>query len=184
MTKLPNITASIPLETETLAEYVAPIFDEVIYDVAPKKYVPGTCFIQWEADDVTSETGAVDRYDRVYNIVSFSTLPITGMRQIDALQKLFTNKHALQIKGSSRYMRIGSFLPSRPFLTEDKQVYASIGKLHVQVRQMAEQEVHPPIGGVVIRPGKPVEGEDGGIIIKPGDGDDIVIGKDCRKGEM
>lgn len=184
MTKLPNITASIPLEVQTIAEYVSPLYDEVKGQSLPKVYKPGLCVVQWEGDDVESETGAVDRYDRVFNILSFAKNEFESLQQIDTLQKHFTNIHSLQIKGSSRYMRIGSFLPSRPFLTEDKIVYASIGKLHAQVRQMAVQEIHPPIGGIIIRPGRPVEGEDGGIIIKPGDGDDIVIGKDCRKGEM
>lgn len=185
MTKLPNITASIPLEVQTIAEYVSPFFEEVKGQSLPKVYKPGLCVVQWEGNDnVESETGAVDRYDRVFNILSFAKNEFESLQQIDTLEKHFTNIHSLQIKGSSRYMRIGSFLPSRPFLTEDKTVYASIGKLHAQVRQMAVQEVHPPIGGVIIRPGRPVEGEDGGIIIKPGDGDDIVIGKDCRKGEM
>lgn len=185
MTKLPNITASIPLEVQTIAEYVSPLFVEVKGQKIPKAYKPGLCVVQWEGDDdVESETGAVDRYDRVFNILSFAKNEFESLQQIDTLQKHFTNIHSLQIKGSSRYMRIGSFLSSRPFLTEDKIVYASIGKLHAQVRQMAVQKIHPPIGGVIIRPGRPVEGEDGGIIIKPGDGDDIVIGKDCRKGEM
>lgn len=185
MTQLPNITADLPLEIQTIAEYVSPLFAEVKGQDIPKKYKSNLCVVQWEGDDVELETGAVDRYDRVFNILSFAASQIESLRQIDALQKLFTNVHSLQIKGSSRYMRIGTFLPSRPFLTEDKVVYASIGKLHAQVRQMAVQEVHPPIGGVIIRPGKPeIDEENGGIIIKPGDGDDIVIGKDCRKGEM
>lgn len=183
MMKLPNITADIEKETMSISKYVSEVFEHV-YQEEPSVYVPNTCLVYWEQDDVASETSAVDRYDRVYNIISFAKLRVDGIRQINRLQQLFTNLHSLQIEGSSRYMRIGSFLPSRPFLTGNREVYASISKLHVQVRQMAVQEVHPTIGGVIIRPGRPVEGEDGGIIIKPGDGDDIVIGTDCRKGEM
>ncbi|PID16870.1 hypothetical protein CSV63_02985 [Sporosarcina sp. P34] len=184
MMNLPNITANIPLEVQTIAEYVAPLFAEVKGQDIPKVYKPDLCVVQWEGDDVERETGVVDRYDRVFNILSFAKNQFESLQQIDTLQKHFTNIHSLQIKGSSRYMRIGSFLPSRPFLTEDKTVYASIGKLHAQVRQMAVQEVFPPIGGVIIRPGGPGLGPDGGIIINPGFGDDIIIGKDCRKGEM
>lgn len=186
MTMLPNITASLPLEVQTIAEYVAPLFDEVKGQDIPKTYKPNLCVVQWEGDDVERETGVVDRYDRVFNILSFAKSQFESLRQIDALQKLFSNVHSLQIKGSSRYMRIGSFLSSRPFLTEDKVVYVAIGKLHTQVRQMAVQEVHPPIGGIIIQPSYPSEEEDkdGGIVINPGHGDDIVIGNDCRKGEV
>lgn len=184
MIKLPNITADIVLETETIANYIDGLYEDVIYAEAPKVYVPNTCFVQYEQDDMAVESGAVNRYDRVYNVISFTRTNVAGLRVISGLQQLFTDKHSLQIEGSSRYMRIGSFLASRPFLTEQDQIYASIGKLHVQVRQMARRQVYPPIGGVIIRPGKPDKDADGGIIIRPGDGDDIVIGKDCRKGEM
>lgn len=173
MTTLPNITASIPLEVQTIALYIErklpTFFAEVRGQSIPKRYTAGHCIVQWEGDDVQRETGVVDRYDRVFNILPFASKELESLQQIDELQRIFTNVHSLQIEGSSRYMRIGSFLPSRPFLTEDGVVYASIGKLHVQVRRMAEQEVVALIGGIVIR---------------SRDGEEIVIGKDCRKGEM
>lgn len=74
MTTLPNITANIALEIQTIAEYVSPLFDEVKGQDLPKVYKPGLCVVQWEGDDVERETGVVDRYDRVFNILSFAKI--------------------------------------------------------------------------------------------------------------
>jgi len=166
------ITANIETEIQTIAEYIAPLFTAVRGQNLPKVYVPDTCVVRYLGDDQESETGASNRIDRQYQLVFFGATEIDCIRKVNSVQQYMTNIDSLKLKGSTRYMRMGSFSTSAPFLTENKVVYAVIGVLQVQVRQAKEVEKYPIIGGVVIRPvGDPTQTE-------------IVVGKDCRIGEM
>lgn len=197
-----NTTASIERELQTLAKHVEGLFAKVRMQKLPVKYELDSCVVRYQDDDVTSETAAHNRIDRRYEFLTFGENEITCIQQIDILQKRLRDVDSLQIHGSTRYMRIGSFLSSKPFLTEDKMTYATMNTLHVQVRQLKEQPKYPVIGGVIIRPATPPTpevGEDGELIVPPITGEDgnggedmfppdgssdIVIGKDCREGEM
>lgn len=194
-----TLTASIEVEIETIADYIRPLFETVWHQYLPKQYKPKTCSVRYMPSEQFSASPGHSRIERSYQLVIFGVNELEVIRQIDQLQQSVTNIEALQLKGSSRYMRIGSFLSSEPFLTEDKEVYAAICVLHAEVRIAKKPVESPTIGGIIIRPVYPTDPEDGngngngggtggnggddgngGIIINPDYSDEIIVGKDCR----
>lgn len=146
--------ADIVTEIESLRDFVADpsLYSRIWMQHTPAKYTAGELTIRFSGDDTTSETGYHYRLDRNYQFVYFGTSELDCIRKATALQRKLNSKHAIQLKGSERYIRVGPFSLSQPFKTEGGEVFAIIGMLQAEMREerdLTAQEV-PKMGGITI----------------------------------
>jgi len=132
----------------------------------PLKYTAGELSIRYQGDSTTSETGYHYRLDREYQFVYFGLTELDCIRKATVLQRKLNSKHAIPMKGSERYIRLGPFSMSQPSKTEGGEVFAIIGMLQAEMREAREFEQVPKIGGITIEvkpspPGSEADTEDG-----------------------
>lgn len=108
----------------------------------PKTYKVGAITIDFADGKSVSETGVSYRLDRTLQIVYFGASGADCLRKGQILEREFNNAQTIQLKGTARYLRIGSFSLSRPFETETTGVFAIIGMLEVNVRELRTQPTY------------------------------------------
>ena len=136
--------ADIVTEIESLRDFVVDttLYSRIWMQTMSAKYTAGELSIRFTGGGTASETGYHYRLDREYQFVYFGTSELDCIRKGTALQRKLNSKHAIQLKGSERYIRVGPFSLSQPFKTEGGEVFAIIGMLQAELR-----EVRPLIGG-------------------------------------
>jgi len=142
--------ADIVKEVETLSEYIAGVttFNRIWKQYLPPKYTANELSIRYLGDTSTAETSYHLRLDREYQFIYFGTSELDCIQKIALIQRKLKSKDAIQMKGSPRYMRIGSFSMSQPFMTEGSTVYAVIGVLQAQVREARDFVDAPKMANV------------------------------------
>lgn len=169
--------ADIAQEVETLRDYLADpsLYSRIWMQNSPPKQTAGELSIRYVGDEANSETGAVNRYDRLFQFVYYGANELDCIRKASALQRKLNDITKLNLKGSTRYMTVGPFGVSAPFKAEDGAIYNVVGVLQAEVRELRASAFAdaPTIGGI-------------GVDIAPtapdgSDGDGITVPSECEK---
>lgn len=138
--------ADIALEVESLRDFVVDptLFSRIWMQYLPDKYTAGELSIRYQGGNTASETGYHYRLDREYQFVYFGATELDCIRKATALQRKLNSTHAIPLKGSERFIRVGPFSMSPPFKSEGGEVFGFIGVLQAEMR-----EARPVIGGEV-----------------------------------
>ncbi|MDQ0154912.1 hypothetical protein [Robertmurraya andreesenii] len=141
--------ASITNEIESIAEVVEPLFPgaNVYYQRIPAEPKMNELSIRFIAGGSSSETNYHYRLDHDFQIVYFGRNEFDCLTKFEALERKLNDGFLIPIKGSLRYMRIGSFSFSQPFKTEGG-ANAILGVLNVEVREARTQQQYEKIAVV------------------------------------
>lgn len=146
--------ADIVTEVESLRDFVVDptLYSRIWMQTMPAKYEAGQLSIRFTGGGTASETGYHYRLDREYQFVYFGTSELDCIRKGTVLQRKLNSKHAIKLKGSERYIRVGPFSLSQPFKTEGGEVFAIIGMLQAELREARDfsAEEVPKMGGITI----------------------------------
>lgn len=141
--------ASIANEIESIYEYIAPVmggsrewFQNVPTTPKADEYV-----IRYLLSEQTAETAAHYRLNRDYQIIYFAANEFACLTKGDVIARQLNNTDVIPLKGSDRYMRVGSFSFLQPFKTESG-MYAIIGILQLELREARPQAVVQKINDV------------------------------------
>jgi hypothetical protein len=141
--------ASIANEIESIYEYIAPVmsgsrewFQNVPATPNANEYV-----IRYLLSEQTTETAAHYRLNRDYQIIYFAANEFACITKGDVIAHQLNNTDVIPLKGSDRYMRVGSFSFSQPFKTESG-MYAIIGILQLELREARPQATETKIASV------------------------------------
>lgn len=116
----------------------------------PTTYVANELAIEYVNGLSESETGYHYRIDRTFQLVYFGTSALDCVMKVAPVERLFNNARTIPLKGTTRYLRIGSFSLSQAFKTESG-VYAIIGMLAVSLREARDQPTYTKIGAINTR---------------------------------
>lgn len=132
---------NIVSEIDSLADYVSELgFTRIWKQTTPSKYTENELMIRFMSDSSTSETGYHNRIDREYQVIYTGESERACIEIASELQRKLNNPIAIRIKDLKRFLRLESFSMSRPFKTEDGEVFAIIGVLNAHVRVAREFE--------------------------------------------
>ncbi|MDH5159822.1 hypothetical protein [Heyndrickxia oleronia] len=133
--------ASILNEIDSIFTYVEDLFPgaKIRYQEVPPVLEPNMVTLRYASGDMTTETTFHYRLDRDYQFIYFDNTELKCLDKGDALARKLNNALVIPIKGSKRYLRVGSFSLSQPFKTESG-VYAIIGMLSAELREARDQE--------------------------------------------
>ncbi|MEH6941681.1 hypothetical protein [Bacillus sp. JJ722] len=144
--------ADITNEITSIRDFVAPHITGVKFHLQnmPEAYKAGELAIDFATGKGVSETGVSYRLDRTFQIVYFGTSGADCLRKMAPLEQQFNHAQMIHIKGTTRYLRIGSFSLSQSFKTETTGVHAIIGMLEVNLRELRPQPDSEKIENVIV----------------------------------
>lgn len=135
-------------ELQLVESFIRGLYPSTTYkQTVPKKPTADTFVIRLLADGRTNETHVSIRVERTYQVVYYGTTPADVLTKMDALSRAIYQTEQIPINASTRVIRVGAFSYSAPFETEN-DLYASIGVMETQVREVRTQEASPLIGEV------------------------------------
>ncbi|WP_019241512.1 MULTISPECIES: hypothetical protein [Bacillus] len=142
--------ADIKNEIESVREFLHAIFPTVSFKLQniPEQYAKNTLTIDFVTSKSATETNASYRLDHTIQLVYFSDSSLDCITKMAQIEHKINDEQLIQIRGTSRYLRIGSFSWSKPFKTDTTGVFAVIGMLEVSLREMRTQEVYEKIQAV------------------------------------